>query len=72
MRNKMRHKKAILCGSLLKVFCKGTAHESRRIPVLNLKTFTEELIAIKDNNFMDKILIKTVTKTKDEDTKDVY
>ena len=57
MRNKMRHKKAILCGSLLKVFCKGTAHESRRIPVLNLKTFTEELIAIKDKNRLTRIIL---------------
>ena len=40
MRNNMRHKKAILCGSLLKVFSKGTVHESRRIPVLNLKTLS--------------------------------
>ena len=28
----------ILCGSLLEVFSKGTAYESRRIPVSNLKT----------------------------------
>ena len=40
MRNKMSHKKAVLCGSLLKGFSKGTAHESRRIPVLNLKTLS--------------------------------
>ena len=40
-RSRMRHKKAILCGSLLKVFSKGTANESRRIPVLNLKTLSE-------------------------------
>ena len=38
VRNKIRHKKAILCRSLPKVFSKGTAHESRRIPVSNLKT----------------------------------
>ena len=29
-------KKAILCGSHLKVFSKDTAHESQRIPVSNL------------------------------------
>ena len=31
MRNKFRHKKAMLCGSLLKFFGKGTKHESQRI-----------------------------------------
>ena len=40
MRNKIRHKKALLCGSLLKVFSKGTVLESRRIPVSNLKTLS--------------------------------
>ena len=40
MRNKIRHKKATLYGSLLKVFSKGTAYESRRIPVSNLKTLS--------------------------------
>ena len=39
MRNKIRHKKAILCDTL-KIFSKGTAHESRRIPVSNLKTLS--------------------------------
>ena len=40
MRNKIRHKKALLCGNLLKVFGEDTAHESRRIPVSNLKTLS--------------------------------
>ena len=40
MRNKIRDKKAILCRSLLKVFSKGTSHESRKIPVPNLKTLS--------------------------------
>ena len=40
MRNKIRHKKAILCVSLLKVFSKGTARESRMTPVSNLKTLS--------------------------------
>ena len=39
MRLKIRHKKAILCGSLLKAFSKGTAHESRRTPVSSFKDF---------------------------------
>ena len=39
-RNKISHKKAVLCGSLLKVVSKGTAHESRTIPVPNLKTLS--------------------------------
>ena len=36
----VRHKKAILCGSLVKVFSKGAAHELRRIPVSHLKTLS--------------------------------
>ena len=32
--------KATLCGSRLKVFSMGTAHESWRIPVSNLKTLS--------------------------------
>ena len=47
MRNKIRHKKALLCGSVLNVFSKGTAHESRKIPVSNLKTLSGQLIQIK-------------------------
>ena len=35
------HKKAFLCGSLLKSFSKGTAHESQKIPVPNLKDFEQ-------------------------------
>ena len=31
---------AILCRSLLKVFSKGTTHESRKIPVPNLKALS--------------------------------
>ena len=38
--SKIRHEKAILYGSLLKVVSKGTAHESQRIPVSNLKTLS--------------------------------
>ena len=41
MRNKVRHKKAILCGTVLKAFSKGIAHESRRIPVSSLKTLRD-------------------------------
>ena len=33
----MRHKKAVLCGSLLKVFSKGITHKTRRLLVSNLK-----------------------------------
>ena len=47
MGNKIRDKKAILCDSLLKAFGKGTAHESRWIPVSDLKTLSEFLIQIK-------------------------
>ena len=46
MRNKIKHKITLLCGSLLKVFSKGTAHESRKIPVSNLKTLSGQLIQI--------------------------
>ena len=47
MRNKIKHKITLLRGSLLKVFSKGTAHESRKIPVSNLKTLSGQLIQIK-------------------------
>ena len=50
MRNKIRHKIAILCGSLLKAFNKGTAHESRMIPVSNIKTLSRQLIQVKSKN----------------------
>ena len=40
MRNKIKHKKALLCVSLFKVFSKGTVHESRKIPVSNLQTLS--------------------------------
>ena len=77
MRNKIRHKKAILCGSALKDFSKGTAHKSRRIPVSNLKTLREQLIQIKGKNKLTKIILwikpsKKSNKTKGEDTEDVY
>ena len=74
MRNKIRHKKAILCGSMLKGFGKGTARQSWRIPVSNLETLSGL-----QNHFMDKKTkaMKTEatnepTKTKVEDTEDVY
>ena len=66
------------CRSLLKVFSKGTAHESRRIPVSNLKTLRGELIQIKNKNKLTRIILwikpskKRITKTKGEDTDDVY
>ena len=40
VRNQIRHKKATLCGSVLKIFSKGTAHKTRRIPVSNLKALS--------------------------------
>ena len=40
MRNKFRYEKATLCDRLLKAFSKSSAHESRRIPVSNLKTLS--------------------------------
>ena len=43
MRSKIRHKKAIPCGNLLKVFSKGTTHETQKIPVLNLKTNLKQI-----------------------------
>ena len=46
MKNKISHKKALLCSSLLNVLSKGTAHESRRIPVSKLKDF-EQITNIK-------------------------
>ena len=74
MRNKIRHKKAILYGSMLKGFGKGTARQSWRIPVSNLETLSGL-----QNHFMDKKTkaMKTEatnepTKTKVEDTEDVY
>ena len=40
MRIKIRHEKATPCGSLIKVFGKGTAHESWRILVLLIRDKT--------------------------------
>ena len=60
MRNKIRQKNATLCGSLLKVFSKGTGHESRRIPASNLKTLRGQLIQMKGKNkFKQKLKVKT-------------
>ena len=53
----IRPKKAILCGSLLKVFNKGTVHESWRIPVSNLKTLSGQMIQIKGKNKLTRIIL---------------
>ena len=55
MRNKI--KQAILCGSLLKGFSKGTVHESRKIPVSNLKTLSGKRKIIKGKNRLTRIIL---------------
>ena len=57
MKNKISHKKALLCSSLLNVLSKVTAHESRRIPVSKLKDFEQITDTKKGKNPLTRIIL---------------